>query len=139
MPIAKVNGIDIYFEEHGRGEAVLLIPASWWPSDTWKVEVVPELSKRYRTIILDCRGTGRSSKPADGYTVQQFAADGLALLSHLGIQRCHAVGFAIGSSIVQAIAIQRPDLVGTLTMAASGPGSKKLDGSPRDLSPQTMH
>jgi 3-oxoadipate enol-lactonase len=138
MPIANVNGIEIYFEEHGSGEPVLLIPASWWPSDTWKVGVVPVLSRRYRTIILDCRGTGRSSKPADGYTVQQFAADAMALLAHLEIQRCHMVGFALGSLIVQAVAIERPDLTATLTMAAAGPGSKKLDGSPRDLSPETM-
>jgi pimeloyl-ACP methyl ester carboxylesterase len=138
MPSANVNGIEIYFEEHGSGEPVLLIPASWWPSDTWKVGVVPVLSRRYRTIILDCRGTGRSSKPADGYTVTQFAADALSLLDHLGIKRCHAVGFALGSLIVQAMAIERPDLVATLTMAAAGPGSKKLDGTPRDLSPETV-
>jgi pimeloyl-ACP methyl ester carboxylesterase len=138
MPLAKVNGIDLYFEEHGSGKPVLLIPASWWPSDTWKVGVVPVLSQRYRTMIFDCRGTGRSSKPAEGYTVKQFAADAVGLLNHLGVKRCHAVGFALGSLIVQAMAIERPDLVATLTMAAAGPGSKRLDGSPRDLSPETM-
>jgi pimeloyl-ACP methyl ester carboxylesterase len=138
MPIANVNGIELYFEEQGSGDAVLLIPASWWPSDTWKVGVVPVLSRRYRTIIFDCRGTGRSSKPADGYTVKQFAADARGLLNHLGITRCHVVGFALGSLIVQAMAIGRPDLVATLTMAAAGPGSKRLDGGQRDLSPETM-
>lgn len=138
MPIVNVNGIELYFEEQGSGEAVLLIPASWWPSDTWKVGVVPVLSRRYRTIIFDCRGTGRSSKPADGYTVKQFASDALGLLNHLGVTRCHAVGFALGSLIVQAMAIQRPDLVATLTMAAAGPGSKRLDGGQRELSPETM-
>jgi pimeloyl-ACP methyl ester carboxylesterase len=138
MPIARVDEIEIYFEEQGSGEPVLLIPASWWPSDTWKVGVVPVLSRRYRTIILDCRGTGRSSKPTDGYAVQQFAADALGLLNYLDVKRCHAVGFALGSLIVQAMAIARPDLVATLTMAAAGPGSKKLDGTPRDLSRETM-
>ena len=138
MSLASINGSEIYFEEEGSGEAVLLIPASWWPSDTWKVGVVPVLSQRYRTIIFDCRGTGRSSKPADGYTVQQFAADALGLLNHVGIKRCHVVGFALGSLIVQAMAIEQPEVVATLTMAAAGPGSKRLDGSPRDLSPETM-
>ena len=138
MPLASMNGIEIYFEEQGSGEAVLLIPASWWPGDTWKIGVAPALARRYRTIILDCRGTGRSSKPADGYTVKQFAADALALLAHLGVKRCHLVGFALGSLIVQAMAIERPELIATLTMAAAGPGSKRLDGSPRDLSPETM-
>ena len=138
MPTASVNGIDLYFEEHGHGEPVLLIPASWWPSGTWKVGVVPVLSQRYRTIIFDCRGTGRSSKPTEGYTVKQFAADALGLLNHLEVKRCHAVGFAIGSLIVQAMAIERPEVVSSLTMAAAGPGSKRLDGRRRDLSPETM-
>ena len=138
MPTASVKGIDLYFEAQGSGEPVLLIPASWWPHNTWKVGVVPVLSQRYRTIIFDCRGTGRSSKPEGGYTVEQFAKDASGLLRHLGVMRCHAVGFALGSLIVQAMAIERPDLVATLTMAAAGPGSKKLSGAPRDLSPETM-
>ena len=138
MPIASVNGIELYFEEQGHGEAVLLVPASWWPGDTWKVGVVPVLSRRYRTIVFDCRGTGRSGKAEDGYTVKQFAEDAFELLKHLGVIRCHAAGFALGSLIVQAMAIERPDLVATLTMAAAGPGSKRLDGGRRDLSPETM-
>jgi len=138
MPTSNVNGIELYFEEQGSGEPVLLIPASWWPHNTWKVGVVPVLSQRYRTTIFDCRGTGRSSKPQGGYTVKQFADDALGLLQHLGVMRCHAVGFALGSLIVQAMAIERPDLVATLTMAAAGPGSKRLDGGRRDLSPETM-
>src|SRR4029434_3695896 len=139
MPTACVNGIELYFEEQGSGEPVLLIPASWWPHNTWKVGVVPVLSQRYRTIIFDCRGTGRSSKPSDGYSVKQFAEDALRVLTHLGMKPCHVVGFALGSLIVQAMAIERPDLIATLTMAAAGPGSKKLDGSRRDFSPETVH
>ena len=96
MPKADVGDIEIYYEERGSGEAVLLVPASWWPSDTWNVGVVPFLSKPFRTIIFDCRGTGRTSKPKEGYTVTQFARDGIALLQHLGVNRCHAVGFALG-------------------------------------------
>ena len=136
MPTAKVGDVSLYYEEAGQGEPVLLVPPSWWPAATWNVGVVPALSQGYRTIIFDCRGTGRSSKPKDGYTVQQFAQDGVALLSHLKISRCHVVGFALGGQIVQAMAIARPDLAATLTMAATGPGSKTLSGGPRDLSPE---
>jgi pimeloyl-ACP methyl ester carboxylesterase len=137
MPRANLGSIDLYFEEHGNGEPVLLAPASWWPSDTWKVGVVPYLSKRFKTIIFDCRGTGRSSAPEEGYTVRQFARDCIGLLVHLGIGRCHAVGFALGGQIVQALAIERPDLVATLTIAASGSGAKTLSGSERTVSPDT--
>jgi 3-oxoadipate enol-lactonase len=139
MAKATLNGVEIYYEAQGRGEAVLLVPASWWPSDTWNVGVVPFLSRRFKTIIFDCRGTGRSGKPKDGYTVEQFARDGIALLEHLHVSRCHAVGFALGGQVVQAMAIERPDLVATVTIAASGAGTKTLAGGPRSLSPDTEH
>ena len=132
MPTAKLAEVDIYFEEHGDGDPLLLVPPSWWPSDTWKVVVVPSLSQRYRTIIFDPRGTGRSSHPADGYSISQFAHDSIGLLTYLGISRCHAVGFALGGEIAQAMAIDRPDLVATLTMAATGPGSRSLQGGRRE-------
>jgi pimeloyl-ACP methyl ester carboxylesterase len=136
MPTANLEGVSLYYEEAGQGEPVLLVPPSWWPAATWNVGVVPALSQRYCTIIFDCRGTGRSSKPKNGYTVEQFAQDGISLLSHLKISRSHLVGFALGGQIVQAMAIARPELAGTLTMAAAGPGSKTLSGGPRDLSPE---
>jgi aminoacrylate hydrolase len=98
---------------------------------------VPFLSKRFRTIIFDCRGTGRSSKPTEGYTVTQFANDCIGLLRHLGVSRCHAVGFALGGQIVQAMAIARQDLVATITIAASGSGAKTLGGGTRNVSPDT--
>lgn len=137
MPKANLGDVEIYYEEQGEGEPVLLVPASWWPSDTWNVTVVPFLSGRFKTIIFDCRGTGRSSKPEGGYTVQKFAEDSFALLGHLGISRCHAVGFALGGQIVQAMVIERPDLVATVTIAASGSGARTLDGGPRNVSPDT--
>jgi pimeloyl-ACP methyl ester carboxylesterase len=92
---------------------------------------VPFLSRHYRTIIFDCRGTGYSGKPDHGYTIEQFARDCAGLLEHLEVPRCHAVGFALGGQIVQALAIQRPDLVATLTIAAAGAGTKTSDGGPR--------
>lgn len=137
MATATLNGVDTYYEVQGQGEPVLLVPASWWPSDTWNVGAVPFLSQRFKTIVFDCRGTGRSDKPKDGYTVEQFSQDCIALLAHFGMSRCHAVGFALGGQVVQAMAIERPDLVATLTIAASGAGTKTLAGGPRSLSPDT--
>jgi len=131
MPKAQLKDVEIYYEDSGSGETVLLAPPSWWPGDTWNVGVVPALSGRYRTIIFDPRGTGRSSKPDNGYTISQFAQDTIALLAALGISRCHAVGFALGGQIVQALAIERPDLVATLTIAAVGAGSKTTAGGVR--------
>jgi 3-oxoadipate enol-lactonase len=137
MPNAALDGVEIYYEVSGEGEPVLLVPASWWPSATWSVGAVPFLARCFQTISLDCRGTGLSGKPDTGYTVEQFARDCLALLAHLKVARCHAVGFALGGQVVQAMAIERPELVATVTIAAAGAGSKTLDGGIRRLSPDT--
>jgi 3-oxoadipate enol-lactonase len=138
MPTKQVNGFEIYYETRGSGDPVLLIAPNWWPCATWNVGVVPELSKRFRTIIYDGRGTGRSAKPTDGYTVKQFAADGIELLNQLGVERCHLVGFAIGGQIVQAMALARPDMVASLTIATTGPGVRRLDGTLRDVGPEAL-
>lgn len=138
MPTVRLSDVEIYYEIKGQGEPILLAPPSWWPCDTWNVVVVPFL-RRYKTILFDCRGTGRSAKPKVGYTVNRFARDAIELLVHLEVPRCHTVGFALGGQIVQAMAIERPDLVATLTIAACGPGSKTLAGRPRDLSPETAN
>lgn len=134
MPIATLKDVEIYYEDNGQGEPVLLAPPSWWPCDTWKVGVVPTLSRSYKTIIFDPRGTGHSSKPHQGYTISQFADDGVALLNHLGIGRCHAAGFALGGQIVQAMAIERPDMIASLTLAGVGAGMKATEGGTRGAS-----
>ena len=138
MPTVKLNGVEIYFEIQGSGEPVLLVPPNWWPCATWNVGVVPVLSKRFRTIIYDGRGTGRSAKPAEGYSVRQFALDGIELLQQLGVSRCHLVGFAIGGQIVQAMAIERPELVASLTISTTGPGVRRLDGTMREVGPEAL-
>lgn len=138
MPTVKLNGVEIYYETQGNGEPILLVPPNWWPCATWNVGVVPTLSKRFRTIIYDGRGTGRSAKPVEGYTVNQFAVDGIELLQQLGVKRCHLVGFAIGGQIVQAMAIERPDMVASMTISTTGPGARRLDGTMRDVGPEAL-
>src|SRR5206468_13098007 len=102
---------------------VRLVPPSCWPRGTWTGGGVPFLSKRYRTIIFGCRGTGRSDKATTGYSVSQFARDCAGLLEKMHITRCHAVGFALGGQIVQALGLDRTDLVANITLAADGMGS----------------
>jgi 3-oxoadipate enol-lactonase len=138
MPTTQVNGVEIYFETQGSGEPVLLVPPNWWPCATWNVGVVPFLSQRFRTLIYDGRGAGRSAKPKDGYSVRQFALDGIELLRQLGVSRCHLVGFAIGGQIVQAMAIEWPDVVASLTISTTGPGARRLDGTPREVGTEAL-
>lgn len=129
MPKATLGEFQLYYEEHGAGEPLLLVLPSWWTCDTWKVGVLPRLAEGWRTIIFDNRGAGRSGRPKGGYRVPQFARDAADLLSNLGIPRCHVAGFALGGTVAEALAIERPDLVATLTLAGVGPGELAPPGS----------
>ena len=139
MATATLNGVDTYYEVQGQGEPVLLVPASWWPSDTWNVGAVPfSVADDLKRSVFDCRGTGRSGKPKDATTRLSSSPKIASLCWRISVvSRCHAVGFALGGQVVQAMAIERPDLVATLTIAASGAGAKTLAGGPRSLSPDT--
>ena len=79
MPTVRANGIDIYFEEHGSGEPLLLIMGWGGNAATWQPQI-PGLAEHYRLIVFDNRGVGRSSAPDEPYTIRQMAGDTLGLL-----------------------------------------------------------
>ena len=62
MSTARVGDIELYYEEHGSGEPLLCVMGLAADSTAWVLQT-PDFSRRYRTIIYDNRGVGRSSKP----------------------------------------------------------------------------
>jgi 3-oxoadipate enol-lactonase len=120
MSIAKVDTIELYYEEHGSGEPLLLIMGLAADSMAWLFQV-PEFSKHYRTIVFDNRGVGRSSKPPGPYTISQMADDTAALLDVLGIARAHVVGVSMGGMIAQELVLRHPRLVRGLVLACTYP------------------
>ena len=81
MSTAQINGIEVYYEEHGHGDPLLLIMGLAADSVAWMFQL-PDFSEHYRTIVFDNRGVGRSSKPAGPYTIAQMADDAAGLLDH---------------------------------------------------------
>ncbi|HVO27432.1 MAG TPA: alpha/beta hydrolase [Candidatus Margulisiibacteriota bacterium] len=120
MSIAKVDTVELYYEEHGRGEPLLLIMGLAADSMAWMFQV-PEFSKHYRTIVFDNRGVGRSSKPAGPYTISRMADDTAGLLDVLGIPRAHVVGVSMGGMIAQELVLRHPRLVRGLVLACTYP------------------
>jgi 3-oxoadipate enol-lactonase len=120
MPVstAKIDGIELYYEEHGRGDPLLLIMGLAADSVAWLFQV-PELSQHYRTVIFDNRGVGRSSKPAGPYTTAQMADDAAGLLAALRVTRCHVVGVSMGGMIAQELALRHPRCVRSLVLACT--------------------
>lgn len=140
MPHVKLpTGVNMYYESHGQGEPLVLIPSTAFSGEVWKPFQVPELSKSLNLIIHDPRGCGRSVVDQEVYTIDQMANDVVALLDHLGIRSAHVLGHSMGGRIGLSMALNFPGRVKSLILAASGsgpaarPGSDCIPGLPHRL------
>jgi non-heme chloroperoxidase len=119
--VRLATGPQIPYAEQGDadGEPVLLLHG--WP-DSWFTfsRVLPLLSPRLRVVVPDQRGFGESERPADGYTIDDFAADAVAFLDALAIEKATIVGHSFGSFVARRTAITRPDRVTRLVLIGTG-------------------
>ena len=93
-------GIEIYYEDHGAGQPVVLIHGYPLDGHSWERQARVLLQAGYRVITYDRRGFGRSSQPAIGYDYDTFAADLNALLEHLDLDGIVLGGFSMGTGEV---------------------------------------
>lgn len=118
MPIAKVNGIDIYYEVEGTGQPLVLIGGMSCDVRLWDY-IRTKLAKHFQLVAFDNRGSGRSSSPDSPYSIQDMAFDTALLLDLLGIAKAHVLGFSMGGAIAQMLAYQKPALVDKLILCHS--------------------
>ena len=105
MPTVTVGqensaGIEIYYEDHGAGQPVVLIHGYPLSGRGWDKQVPALLEAGYRVITYDRRGFGKSSQPATGYDYDTFAADLHALLEHLDLRDAVLAGHSMGTGEV---------------------------------------
>ena len=117
MPHAPVNGIELYYEEHGQpdGPPLLLVHGFSGGAQAWE-RSVPVFAKRYRVIVPELRAHGRSSGTPETIHHRYFAADLVGLLDHLGIDRAHFLGHSSGGMSLLFVGTQHGDRVRTLTL-----------------------
>ena len=118
--IVRCNGAELAVDIEGDGEPVLLVHGLGSHRGDWHPQVAA-LRSRHRIVAYDLRGHGESSVPADGYDVPQHAADAAALITALALGPVHVVGLSLGGMIGFQLAVDRPDLVRSLTIINSGP------------------
>jgi non-heme chloroperoxidase len=105
MPFITVGAensalIDLYYEDHGAGQPVVLIHGFPLSSDAWEKQVPGLISAGYRTIAYDRRGFGKSSHPAMGYNYDTFAADLDVIMNELDLRDAVLVGHSMGTGEV---------------------------------------
>ncbi len=121
MPYAKANGINLYYEIHGEGEPLVLVPGLGSDLTRW-YRNLPGLAKEFRVITFDNRGAGRSDKPDEPYSMEMMADDIAGLLDELGVEKTHLLGISMGGMLSLNFAILHGDRLITLLPGCTRPG-----------------
>lgn len=121
MPFVHTNGINLYYEIHGNGEPLVLIPGLGYDGWMWH-KMIMGLAEHFQVISFDNRGSGQSDKPAGPYSAQMLAADVIGMLDAFGITKAHIMGHSMGGFIAQAIAVDYPERVNKLILSATNFG-----------------
>ena len=121
MAIAEINGLNIYYDQEGDGEPLLLISGVSSDHSSWMGTQVPYfVAAGFRVIVFDNRDVGRTGEsPVDRYPIVQLADDTAALVRLLGLGPVHVVGASMGGMIAQEMALHHPETVRSLTIVCS--------------------
>jgi len=124
MPIARVNGVELYYEDTGQGFPLVWNHEFAGDSRSWEPQV-RHFSRRYRVITYNDRGYPPSSVPTDpaAYANDLLVEDLAALLRHLGIARAHVGGLSMGGNIALNFGIAHPAMAASLIICACGSGT----------------
>ena len=129
MATARINGIEIYYEDQGNmaGEPVLMIMGLGSNALAWTPQL-EALTPKYRVITFDNRGAGRTTIPDGPYTMTQMAADAAGVLDRVDVPTAHVVGASMGGMIAQEFALQYPQRVRSLVLMCTTPGGPHSAG-----------
>lgn len=123
MPFTSVGDLNIYYELSGEGHPLVMIMGLTGSLDWWDPELLEALTERYRVLVFDNRGAGRTITREDGeITTGMMAGDTARLMDALGIDRAHVLGLSMGGMIAQELALERQEKVDKLVLAATNCG-----------------
>lgn len=112
---AAANGIEVHYTLQGEGPLVTLSHSLGCNVSMWD-EQVRALGEQFKVLCFDTRGHGKTSAPAEAYTLDQLADDLHDLLTGLGITQTHFVGLSMGGMIGQVFALKYPQRVQSLVL-----------------------
>jgi len=115
----RINGIYIFYEMEGSGEPLLLLHGGTGCHENWIHAGGEAFVNEYTLIKPDARGHGRTNNPQSAITHRQCALDALALLDHLGISKCRAIGLSMGGNILLHMATMQPDRIEAMVLVSA--------------------
>src|ERR687898_132850 len=111
MTYADVNGVSMYYGEHGSGGTPLILLHGGIAGGEIFDAIAPRLAERRRVIVPDLQGHGRTAGTDRPPRAEHLADDVAALIGHLGLERADVLGYSLGGHVTWRLAIQHPDRV----------------------------
>jgi proline-specific peptidase len=115
MPLAEVSGIKLFYEIHGDGYPLILLHGYGATHDIW-IGQVSTLSKHFKVITYDSRGSGKSDHPKEKFTLDNLVEDLRELMDFLKIEKCHLVGQSMGGWVTQNFVLKYPHRVNKIAL-----------------------
>jgi 3-oxoadipate enol-lactonase len=119
MTLLDVGDIQLDYERGGSGPPLLLIMGMSGTALHWGEPFLSALREDFDVIAYDHRGVGRSTRLDGHLSIAQMAKDAAGLLDALGIDSAHVAGISMGGMIAQDLALERPELIRTLTLGCT--------------------
>ena len=123
----EVGGLPIAYTLRGSGSPLVLIAGTAFPGATWDDELVGPLAAQHTVLTFDHRATGSTPATGERLSTRLFARDAVGLMDALGLPAAHVLGHSMGGRVAQWIALERPERVRSLILAATGPGQFRDD------------
>ncbi len=134
MSTVRIGGTEFHHSVRGQGSPLLLVAGTGYPGATWLLpELVDRLAERHTVLTFDHRGTGGTPGDDQPYSTRRFAADAAELLRVLDVGPAHVVGHSMGGRVAQWMALDAPELLRSLVLAATGSGGTGNPDQPAGL------
>ena len=117
--IVELGDLEMYYEREGSGEPLLLLHGGTGCHKDWIYAGHDKFVREYSVIAPDARGHGATSNRQTKITHGQCAIDTLALLDHLGISKCRAIGVSMGGNILLHMATMQPDRIEAMIVVSA--------------------
>jgi pimeloyl-ACP methyl ester carboxylesterase len=121
--------VELAYEVEGQGEPLVLVMGLGGDHHAWDL-VRPLVRRTHRLVLIDNRDAGASSEAAAGYTLADMAADVLAVVDRVGLDRFHLLGASMGGAIAQHVALAAPQRVASMMLLGTW---ARTDGSLRAI------